>query len=522
MKHKIYKKIFLPMLCFLMLAGCELEYVEYGKIEASSFPKTEEEAKTLVNYMYHYFIRNWEGIFNAALMSDAVTDNFECAWGSSTWGGYLYNYYEANASLYHGGPTDTYAYPSVYEYVSLLSTMILNIDRLSGVEFDEALKNRYIGELKCGLGWLGFMLYDLYGPVPIPTLEILKNPLLGGGIVLERVSEEEMQAFIETNLKEAAAALPYSYYSTHENSYSAEDYGRFTKGLANFVLLKYYMLMRRWDEAEAMGRELLNPDYGYRLMSNYNDLYTLANEHNAESIFSGWATTTDHHEWLACSMTGDFDAGGLDLQRWGGYKMPWPFYETYDPNDRRLERVIAEYIDVNGVLHNKATDRDGGTVGQLYKGAMPLKYDWTSGASGAICAIDFVVYRYADALTLLSEAIVRNGGAVTSEAVALLNQVRTRALPEKPYAMTDFPSVEIFLSELLAERGREFYMEGVRRQDLIRHDKFIEFAIAKNKYAGQPTRQLETPEGALKYKRFAIPMYHITNSKGYIQQNPGF
>ena len=524
MKYKIYKKIFLPALCLIMLmpAGCELEQAEYGKIESSSFPKTEEEAKTLLNYMYYYFSRNWEGIFNATLMCDAVTDQFECSWGTETWGGYLYNYYEASEKQYHSGPRSPFLYPGIYDYVSLFSSLMLNVDRMERVEFDETRKNRYIGELKCGLGWLAFMLYDCYGPVPIPTLEILKDPLRGGGIILERVSEEEMQTFIEANLKEAAEALPYGYYSTHENRYPAEDYGRFTKGLANFVLLKYYMLMARWDDAEKMGRELLKPEYGYQLMGNYNDLFTLANEKNPESIFSSAMTSDYYHEWIACSMPGDFPTPGLDIQRWGGYKMPWPYYETFEPGDQRTLRIIAEYTDVNGVLHNKATDRDGGMVGQLHKGAAPIKYDWTSGVAGSVCPIDFVVYRYADALTLLSEAIVRNGGGVTQESVDLLNRVRTRA-GLKAYTMAELGNVDVFMEKMLLERGHEFYLEGVRRQDLIRHGKFIEFALAKNKYAGQPTRQLETPEGALKYgKRFAIPMYYITNSKGYIQQNSGF
>ena len=40
------------------------------------------------------------------------------------------------------------------------------------------------------------------------------------------------------------------------------------------------------------------------------------------------------------------------------------------------------------------------------------------------CEIDMPIYRYADVLTLLSEAIVRNGNSITQEAIGLLNQVR--------------------------------------------------------------------------------------------------
>jgi hypothetical protein len=521
-----------PLLLLLLLlpAGCELEQAEYGKIETSSFPKTEEEAKTLLNYMYYYFSGHWFGIFNATIMSDAVTDQFECTWGAETWAGYLYNYYEANATGFHSGnslksgnSTSTGG-QSLYEYNSILSTLILDVDRMERAEFDETRKNRYIGELKCGMGWLAFMLYDCYGPVPLPTLEILKDPLRGGGTILERASEEEMQAFIETSLKEAAEALPYSVFSPHENRYSDDDYGRFTKGLANFALMKFYMLMGRWADAEDMGRELTKPEYGYQLMGNYNDIFTLANEKNRESIFSGWSISNDGHEWIVRTLPPDYPVDGLNVIGWGGYHMAWPFYETFEQGDARTQRIIAEYTDVDGVFHSKATDREGGNVGRLFRGPAPVKYDWKDGGAVAgITAIDNPVYRYADVLTLLSEAIVRNGGAVTQEAINLLNEVRTRSLGlDKAYSLVDFPNVDVFMEKMLLERGHEFYMEGIRRQDLIRHGKFIEFAIAKNRYAGQPTRHLETAAGAQKYLRFAIPLKHIIDSKGYIQQNPGF
>ena len=86
-----------------------------------------------------------------------------------------------------------------------------------------------------------------------------------------------------------------------------------------------------------------------------------------------------------------------------------------------------------------------------------------------------VVYRYADVLTLLSEAIVRKGNAVTSEALDLLNQVRVRA-KLNPYTMGDVKGVDDFLQKVLDERGHELWFEGVRRSDLIRHGQFIQNA----------------------------------------------
>ncbi len=56
-------------------------------------------------------------------------------------------------------------------------------------------------------------------------------------------------------------------------------------------------------------------------------------------------------------------------------------------------------------------------VRQVYSsyGAIPVKYK-IEGVIGELCEIDMPIYRYADVLTLLSEAIVRNGNSITQEA----------------------------------------------------------------------------------------------------------
>ena len=124
--------------------------------------------------------------------------------------------------------------------------MTLTMERIKNVDMDETLKARYMAELKCGRGFLAFLMYDMYGPIPIADLETLQKP--EAEIVIPRLSEEAMREYIVTNLKEAADILPYKYEDT--------DYGRFTKGLANTLLLKFYMMTKQWDEAEKIGREL--------------------------------------------------------------------------------------------------------------------------------------------------------------------------------------------------------------------------------------------------------------------------
>ena len=54
--------------------------------------------------------------------------------------------------------------------------MTLTMERIKNVDMDETLKARYMAELKCGRGFLAFLMYDMYGPIPIADLETLQKP----------------------------------------------------------------------------------------------------------------------------------------------------------------------------------------------------------------------------------------------------------------------------------------------------------------------------------------------------------
>lgn len=121
------------------------------------------------------------------------------------------------------------------------------------------------------------------------------------------------------------------------------------------------------------------------------------------------------------------------------------------------------------------------------------------------------MYRYADVLTMLSEALVRQSNTVTPEAVELLNRVRNRAGLDS-YSVSDFASAEAFLETNLLERGHELWFEGCRRADLIRYGKYIEYA---QKYKNSAT--------ARDYMNIMpLPQSVIDESRGAIIQNPGY
>lgn len=102
--------------------------------------------------------------------------------------------------------------------------------------------------------------------------------------------------------------------------------------------------------------------------------------------------------------------------------------------------------------------------------------DRTSHSDGRQPDNDIVLFRYADALLMKSEAKVRNGEDGSLE----LNEVRGRV---------GMPYREATLENILKERLLELVWEGWRRQDMVRfgvyhksYDQRVQLADEKNGY----------------------------------------
>lgn len=490
----------------LGLSGCKLESEVYDKIGGGQFPKTESDAEALVTANAYGVFRSdgYSGIFTVArgtlLLSDLLSDYGECSWRG--WEPVLYLSFDSSDN-------DNNITNSLWSYSNFMGKMTVTIDRIEKLDINSEKKERMLAELHLGRGWLGFLLWDFYGPIPIAGIDDLKNPLEEK--ILPRVSEEEMQNFIESEIKMAIPHLPASFKKGDAN------YGRFTKGLANMILLKFYMQTKRWDKAIEAGKELQKEEYGYDLVPDYNDIFTLENEKNVETIWAvNCLTGTQSHKWHPHVLPNDYPSNPPHAVKWNGFKLSWPFMHTFEEGDKRLERIIYEYVGTTGVVHNEENDiRDNE---KLKYGAAPLKYQIDPNTTGEDSEVDYIIYRYADALTLYAEALVRQSNTVQQESVDILNKIRKRA-GLKEYAMSDFTGARDFLDKLLLERAHELYYEGCRRQDLIRDGSYISKMIEKASHAGYSTK---AKEGSTDYYHIALPNNIINEGKGIVKQNPGF
>ncbi|MDR0506479.1 MAG: RagB/SusD family nutrient uptake outer membrane protein [Dysgonamonadaceae bacterium] len=477
----------------MLFTGCELTSEEYSKISSDLYPTTERDAQDMVTAAYVALGNNdYSGAFCCAtgfhLLSDAATDQFVCGWGGANW----YPLVTGDLNNEDGSRNPRRLW-SDENRISRIGRMELAIDRIKGIAMDETLKNRYIAELECGQGFLAFLLWDLYGGIVIADLETLKKP--EDEKILPRKTSDETVAYIESKLKSTFNILPKTI------PYGNANYGRFTEGLVHTILLKLYMQTKQWAKAETEGRELMKPEYGYALVTDkggresaYANIFSDANEGNSETI---WAVNElrdfSSHNW-----------GAHVSDWWGdGYRMRREFLNTFEAGDTRNGTQLI--VD------------DGRAMG-----IQPLKYEMGNADNLEAIYTDWIVYRYADVLTLLAEAIVKKNNSVTPEAIDLLNQVRTRA-GLAVYAAADLPDVNTFIDKLLWERAHELWFEGCRRQDLIRNDRYRSTMVQKRLELGESGPV--TPATEEQYHLFPLPSSAINEFRkgGFAnQQNPGY
>jgi len=129
---------------------------------------------------------------------------------------------------------------------------------------------------------------------------------------------------------------------------------------------------------------------------------------------------------------------------------------------------------------------------------------------------DVPVFRLADIYLLKAEAILRGAAATTVNGelqtpLLLVNKVRARAKAEL--------AMNVTLSDLLDDRGREMYWECWRRNDLIRFGEYETYYPIP----GDVALPGYTPgmDKALTKRIFPIPASELKLNPGLVQ-NPGY
>lgn len=498
------------VLLLLMTHSCtKFDPVDYSEINPSIFPKTEADIQALVLSCYHPLRGNWwDGINSDSergqmFVNDACTEILMGKFGAQKLCSEL-SFNETNNEV-------TYFYYTrnePYGFYSKISRCTLVMDAIETSSLSDDLKKKYLAEVRCARGYLSYILFDMFGPLVVAPLEVLKNPL--NEMPLPRLSNDEMVKFIEDDLIFAGDNLPLPRDT---------EYGKFSRGLAKTLLIRLYLHetvndFTYYNKVETLARELMGTDYGYSLVADYPSLFQLdgMTKNNREYIFviPSSQAGPNTSQWLMMAMPPDSDS---PVKGWGTVQSSWWFYDTFEANDTRKTYLITEYVSSDdNQLVNRANPRatmDLGPIPQKYK------MDPTVPGNSGFSKQDIVVYRYPEVLLSLAEAIVmKPSGAVNDEALELMNRVRRRAgLNNK--SLSDFPMKESFTDQLLTERSHEFWCEsGQYRADLIRFDKLLDLVMMLNSGVA--------PYASKHKYLYPLPLSVIVDGKGEVKQNPGY
>lgn len=485
---KTYKLLLISLV--LLLGSCtkDLISVDYSEINPNIFPKSAADLEAMVNAAYHPLRGAYgDGIHSTSeqgimFLSDATTETLHGKYGD-----------QLLASLHNYRPTDALFTHWYDDYYNKISRMTVTIDLISQSTLSEDLKRKAIAEVRCARGILAYTLFDLYGPIVIAPLEILKDPLKEEP--LARLSKEEMVTFIEADLVAAAKDLPAP---------GAAEYGRFNKALAKMVLIRLNLHEKKWDKVLTLSNEIIAYNY-YSLDPDYVGMWNLEGAKNSREVI--WAIPCDYagtseNQWQLMVLPAVFSPKG----GFGTIQSTWWFYDTFESTDVRKTMLISEFTGTDGITYNRSNPGD-----LMDWGPIPLKINPDAARTTGLTTVDIIMYRYADVLLSKAEAIANAGGPNT-EAMNLVNVVRTRAkLANKQLA--DFSSLSAFNDLILTERSHEFWCEnGQYRADLIRHGKFVSRA-----------REVKKSTYTADYKvLFPFSLRAVSEGKGKFIQNSGY
>ncbi|OJU51337.1 MAG: hypothetical protein BGN96_00055 [Bacteroidales bacterium 45-6] len=466
----------------------DLVPIDYSEINPNIFPKSASDLEAMVNACYYPLRGAWsDGIFSTSergvmFLSDATTEILYGKYGDQNIAS-LQNY-QSNS------PGFTRYYDDFYNKIS---RMTMTIDLISQSAVSEDLKKKAIAEVRCARGLLAYTLFDLYGPLVIAPLEVLKNPLQEAP--LARMDYNEMVDFIEADLEAAAADLPLPQDA---------EYGRFSKALAKMIDIRLNLHEKRWDKVKTLCDDIIAYN-AYTLDNDYAAIWDLEGAKNSREVI--WAIPCDYagtseNQWQLMVLPSNYKPKG----GWGTISSTWWFYDRFEPDDKRKKMLIAEYTGSDGITYNRANP---GAI--LDWGPIPLKINEDADRTTSLTTVDIVMYRYPDVLLSKAEAIA-NAGAPTEEAMELVNVVRRRAgLEDKK--LSDYASLDAFNDLILLERSHEFWCEnGQYRADLIRHGKFVSRCqeVTQSTYTN-PNKVL-----------FPFSLQTVSEGKGKFIQNPGY
>ncbi|WP_324675871.1 RagB/SusD family nutrient uptake outer membrane protein [Hymenobacter sp. GOD-10R] len=316
------------------------------------------------------------------------------------------------------------------------------LNRAPAVKLTAAIRNRYYAEVRFVRALSYFNAVQIWGDVPLVTSEIATIP---NAYQFGRTAAAQVYAQIEEDLRFAADNLPVTQ--------TTANLGRATKGAAQGLLGKVYLTQKKYPEAAAVLKQVIDANT-YALQASYANVFSITNEMNNEILFAvryskgGLGVGSPFANYFAVTPALVGNVGTSDQ------------FNTIHPD------LVAAFT-ASGTADTRAAASYGSTPLGGQTVYYTKKYADTP-TSSLDAENDWIVLRYADVLLLYAEALNEQG--TTAQAVPFVNRVRTRA--GVPSLATTLSQADLRLA-IENERRLELNMEGQRWFDLVRTGRAI-------------------------------------------------
>lgn len=447
----------------------------HSSLAPSNFYKTESDAEAALNGVFSQLQYQTYYQRTIYLIADLSADIFKPNNASSD-----------RVQLYTATYTPTNG--QLYAWWSNIYILIKNandvITYVPAIGMDDVKKNNILGNAHFLRGMAYFDLVRSYGDVPL----VLHN---GGDQDLfpSRASSDSIYNQVISDLQFAEANC------LHADQIPGNEIGRVSSEAASGMLARAYLQRNSTGFAASTDNQSAldecNKIIQYSaahsdvltLVPNYADIFDVSKKNGPECIFSIEFGDPPNNNNITNLM--------FDPESFGGYASFLPlaaFYNSFDALDTR--KAVNAGTVVDGVTYIS-------------------KYHDPGVAPGGFGRTNFIVIRYADILLMQSEAMNNINPADVNKFNGI-NAVRTRAgLGSKLLDFANTPAASDFVNALVNERLWELCLEGHRRWDLIRLNKFLQIKAAQGFNADQ------------NHVIFPIPQNERDVNKN-LTQNPGY
>jgi hypothetical protein len=440
-----------------------------------NFYKSATDAVAAVNGVYEQ--TKWAHWLSFWYMSDIATDDIYASpnFGSD---GHHFDEYTFNAT------EGTLAGPWGDSYTTVNRANAV-LDHVPGIQMEEVLKTRVLGEARYLRALAYFNLVRFYGDVPLIEHEV--NSLQG--LNVSRAPQAQVYALIVSDLQSAITSLP--------TSYSGSDVGRVTSGAAQALLAKVYLQQKNYTAASQVTGAIIASGQ-YALNAVWKDNFSISKEFtNRESIWEiNYDATLDPGGGSVItlfSLPSNYPGG----DSYGLMGLTPSLVSLYASTDQRgnhgtfMQRAYTDRLNrtvtwtvPNGPAFDKYLDETS-TQNMTKRGWVQQDNNW-------------IISRFADVLLMHAEAVNEGGTPGPMSAVAALDSVRKRA-GLAPVGVTGQVALR---DSIRIERRREFVLEGQRWFDLQRYgtlDAAMRAKQAEMGYAviGVPSQYFPIPQSEL-------------------------